>query len=600
MEQVGAYEINAVVGRGGMATVYKAYHRRLNRYVAIKMIHQGMHTDPAFRGRFEREAQIVAQLEHPHIVPVYDFSEHEGNPYLVMKYIEGRSLKDILSAGPLAIGDMFKIIKPIAAAIDYAHSQGVLHRDIKPSNILLDKTGIPYLSDFGLARLAQANESTLSADMVIGTPFYISPEQALGKGEVTARADLYSFGVVLYELITGKVPYSDGTPYSIIHDHIYRELPLPSAINPNVPKAAEAVLLRALAKDPTDRYPTAAVLVVELETALAGDNSQALRQEARHGANETLAKPRPLLAVEANVATTIEKAARPPKRRARGLIAAIIVIGLFVLIIALLLIRGRLNARNAAATNTAQIVITNTLSPASSSAPVATRPPNPRLITPYNVPTLRLQEARTNLASNPTDPLAYLALARALMEQRRLTSQTEALQTIVAGLEHTDDPVRYALTAGQLAQDAERLEVAFEIYLEAIRRSEGTDLYPAIREQAGAPAYRIASDANFSRLVVLAEVTRAVEAEDSALALSLLARVLIESGNTELANAALGRALTQNSTLAEAHLVLGELRAQQGQAADARAEWEAVLASPDAPGWARQRASALIEAQGIP
>ncbi|MBN8638393.1 MAG: serine/threonine protein kinase, partial [Anaerolineae bacterium] len=273
MEQVGAYEINAVVGRGGMATVYKAYHRRLNRYVAIKMIHQGMHNDPAFRGRFEREAQIVAQLEHPHIVPVYDFSEHEGNPYLVMKYIEGRSLKDILSAGALAIGDMVKIIKPIAAAIDYAHSQGVLHRDIKPSNILLDKTGVPYLSDFGLARLAQANESTLSADMVIGTPFYISPEQALGKGEVTASADLYSFGVVLYELITGKVPYSDGTPYSIIHDHIYRELPLPSAINPNVPKAAEAVLLRALAKDPTDRYPTAAVLVGELETALAGENS---------------------------------------------------------------------------------------------------------------------------------------------------------------------------------------------------------------------------------------------------------------------------------------------------------------------------------------
>ena len=591
MEQVGAYEINAVVGRGGMATVYKAYHRRLNRYVAIKMIHQGMHNDPAFRGRFEREAQIVAQLEHPHIVPVYDFSEHEGNPYLVMKYIEGRSLKDILSAGALAIGDMVKIIKPIAAAIDYAHSQGVLHRDIKPSNILLDKTGVPYLSDFGLARLAQANESTLSADMVIGTPFYISPEQALGKGEVTASADLYSFGVVLYELITGKVPYSDGTPYSIIHDHIYRELPLPSAINPNVPKAAEAVLLRALAKDPTDRYPTAAVLVGELETALAGENSLALRQEARHGANETLAKPRALLPVEANVATTIEKAARAPKQRSWGLIAAISVIAVLVLVIAGLLIRGRLLARNATATE----VSTSTAIGAGTSAPVATRPPPLRLITLYDVPTLRLPEARTNLTSNPTDPLAYLTLARALMEQRRITSQTEALQTVVDGLAYADDPVRYALTAGQLAQDTGRQEIAFEIYLEAIRRAEGTDLYPAIREQAGAPAYRIASDETFPRVVIMAEVTRAVEAEDSPLALSLLARVLIENGNAELANAALGRALTQNSALAEAHLVLGELYAQQNRAGDARAEWEAVLASPDAPGWARQRASALLQ-----
>ncbi len=592
MENVGAYEINAVVGRGGMATVYKAYHRRLNRYVAIKMIHHGQHEDPAFRGRFEREAQIVAQLEHPHIVPVYDFSEHEGNPYLVMKYIEGRSLKELLAAGPLTISDMFAIIKPIATAIDYAHGQGVLHRDIKPSNILLDKAGTPYLSDFGLARLAQANESTLSADMVIGTPFYISPEQALGKGEINARADLYSFGVVLYELITGKVPYSDGTPYSIIHDHIYRELPLPTTLNPNVPKTAEAVLLRALAKDPTDRYPTATVLVKELETALAGENSAALRQEARHEVTETLAKPRALLPV---APTTKPGQAAVPSAKSNRRWWMWIGFGMLIVLVGGLLLRGRLLARDTVpGTATAQVA---------AAASTATNPPprlgnQPSSGTPlplYEVPALRLAEARTNLSNNPTDAIAYLSLARALLEQRRLNSQSEALQTVMEGAEHAEDQVRYALTAGQLAQNAGRMEVAFEIYLEAIRRAEGTAAYPALREQAGAPAYRIASDANFPRLLIMAEISREIEAEDSALALTLLARVLIESDNVELANAALGRALTLESTLAEAHLVLGELRAKQGRTEEARGEWEVAVASTETPDWVRQRASALLQ-----
>ncbi|MBN8636806.1 MAG: hypothetical protein J0M07_15870, partial [Anaerolineae bacterium] len=361
-----------------------------------------------------------------------------------------------------------------------------------------------------------------------------------------------------------------------------------------VPKAAEVVLLRALAKDPTDRYPTAAVLVSELESALAGENSRALRQEARHGANETLAQPRALMPVEANVATTIERAVPARKPRSWGMLAASGVIVLLVLVIAALLIRGRLLVRNIPVTEAAQIGTTSTSDAVST--PVATRPPNPQPPPAlYDVPMLRLAEARANLANNPTDPSAYLALARALLEQRRLNSQAEALQTVVDGLEYADDPVRYALTAGQLARDLGRQEVAFEIYLEAIRRAEGTEAYPTIREHAGAQAYRIASDANFPRLVIMAEVTRAVEAEDSALALALLSRVLIENGNAELANAALGRALTQNSTLAEAHLVLGELYIQQNRMGDARAEWESVLVTADAPGWARQRASALLQ-----
>src|SRR5450432_2056252 len=176
---IGGYEIISPLGQGGMATVFKAFHPRLNRFVAIKMIHQAYLQDTTYVARFEREAQIVAGLEHPNIVPVYDYSEYQGEPYLVMKLIEGKTLKQLLQeSGELPIDDILTIAAPIASALDYAHGQGVLHRDIKPSNIILDMKAWPYLSDFGLARLAISGASTLSQDLMIGTPYYMSPEQA--------------------------------------------------------------------------------------------------------------------------------------------------------------------------------------------------------------------------------------------------------------------------------------------------------------------------------------------------------------------------------------------------------------------------------------
>ncbi|MFN8565777.1 MAG: serine/threonine-protein kinase, partial [Anaerolineae bacterium] len=211
---VGSYEIVSLLGQGGMATVYRAYHARLNRQVAIKMIHPTYLDDQSWIARFEREAQIIAALEHPNIVPVYDFSEHAGEPYLVMKLIEGSTLKAMLANGALRVEDILSIAAPVAQALDYAHGQGVLHRDIKPSNLMLDRQMTPYLTDFGLARIAVAGDSTISKDMLMGTPYYIAPEQALKNGKVDYRADLYSFGVVLYELLVGKVPFSSGTPYS--------------------------------------------------------------------------------------------------------------------------------------------------------------------------------------------------------------------------------------------------------------------------------------------------------------------------------------------------------------------------------------------------
>ncbi|MFN8449627.1 MAG: protein kinase [Anaerolineae bacterium] len=178
-QTLGQYRVIEQMGSGGMATVYKAYHPRLDRYVAIKMLHEAFQEDKNFLARFEREAQIVARLEHPHIVQVFDFDEYNGRPYLVMKYIEGRTLKAELESAPLTLDDIIRIMTPVADALDYAHRRGVLHRDIKPSNIIIDSTGVAYVTDFGLARMAQLGDSTLSHDVLLGTPHYISPEQAM-------------------------------------------------------------------------------------------------------------------------------------------------------------------------------------------------------------------------------------------------------------------------------------------------------------------------------------------------------------------------------------------------------------------------------------
>lgn len=268
-QMVGPYKITAQLGAGGMATIYKAYHERLDRYVAIKVMHPIFLEDATFLSRFEREARIVARLDHPHIVPIYDFAELDNQPYLVMKFIEGKTLKSINEAGSLSLEAILRLLPPIADALDYAHRNGVLHRDVKPSNILLDKADVPYITDFGLARMAAMGDSTLSADMLLGTPHYISPEQAQGKRELSASTDIYSFGVVAYELLVGRVPFHADTPFAVIHDHIYRPLPPATSLNPDLPPSVERVLDKVLAKSPETRYATATSFVNALKAAIA-------------------------------------------------------------------------------------------------------------------------------------------------------------------------------------------------------------------------------------------------------------------------------------------------------------------------------------------
>lgn len=267
-ENVGPYRIVEQLGSGGMATVFKAYHAALDRYVAIKVLHPAFKGDPQFFERFKREARIVANLEHPNIIPVYDFNEHKGQPYLVMRFIEGDTLKPNLDGKPMPPLEILGLMRPICQALAYAHKQGVLHRDIKPSNIMVTKDGNIFITDFGLARMVQAGASSLTQDMMVGTPQYISPEQARGLGELDGRTDIYSLGVVLFEMFTGRVPFKADTPFATIHDHIYTPLPLPTSINPEIDPAIERLLLKALAKEPDARFATTAELLQALETTL--------------------------------------------------------------------------------------------------------------------------------------------------------------------------------------------------------------------------------------------------------------------------------------------------------------------------------------------
>ena len=304
-ETIGPYRLTEQLGQGGMATVYQAYHAALDRYVALKALHPALLDDPNFLVRFQREARLVAKLEHPNIVPVYDFSEYEGRPFLVMKYIEGRTLKARLDEGPLSTAEVLIIAEAVGAALQFAHEQNILHRDVKPSNVMLAKDGQIYLADFGLARIAQGGSSTLTSDMLIGTPQYISPEQAQSRPDLDARTDIYSFGVMLYQMFVGRLPFTADTPYSIIHDHIFTPLPLPRKVNPAVSADIERVLLKALAKEPADRFASVAEMIQALRAAV-----HAPVPPATPGETFSISQAVPVTAVPA-----VSTAASKPKKR---------------------------------------------------------------------------------------------------------------------------------------------------------------------------------------------------------------------------------------------------------------------------------------------
>jgi tRNA A-37 threonylcarbamoyl transferase component Bud32 len=271
---LGNYRIVERVGRGGMAMVYKAYQPALERYVAIKVIHKHLAADDEqFLKRFQREAKAVASLRHPNIVQVFDFGTENDVTYMVMEYLKGTTLKAALNAlaqrdETMRLDEVLHIFQALASALGHAHQQGMVHRDIKPANVMLTTKDDVVLTDFGIAKIVGGTQVTATG-VVTGTPAYMSPEQ--GRGERgDERSDIYALGVMLYEMVTGRVPFDADTPLAVIMKHISAPLPLPRQLNPIIPEAVERVILKALAKDPNDRYQTVAEMTNALEAAIAG------------------------------------------------------------------------------------------------------------------------------------------------------------------------------------------------------------------------------------------------------------------------------------------------------------------------------------------
>src|SRR5512133_2638782 len=248
-QKIGRYEIKSELGRGGMATVYKAYDPLFEREVALKVLPREMLHDPQFRVRFEREAKTIAALEHQAIVPVYDVGEEEGQPFFVMRYMTGGSLSDTIARGPMSLTAAAKLIERLAPALDDAHLKGIVHRDMKPGNILFDRSGEPYISDFGIAKITQSQTATVTGGAIIGTPAYMSPEQAQGE-KIDGRSDVYALGVILYEMLSGTQPYQATTPMAIVVKQITDPVPHILDANPKLPVAIEAVIEKAMAKNP--------------------------------------------------------------------------------------------------------------------------------------------------------------------------------------------------------------------------------------------------------------------------------------------------------------------------------------------------------------
>ncbi|WKV72970.1 protein kinase [Streptomyces sp. PCS3-D2] len=288
----GRYQLRDLLGAGGMASVYLAYDSALDRQVAIKTLHSDLGREQSFRERFRREAQAVAKLSHTNIVSVFDTGEGEVTfgggrpddgavmPYIVMEYVEGKPLGSVLDADIRQYGAMpaekaLKVTADVLAALETSHEMGLVHRDIKPGNVMVNKRGVVKVMDFGIARAMQSGVTSMTqTGMVVGTPQYLSPEQALGRG-VDARSDLYSVGIMLFQLLTGRLPFDADSPLAIAYAHVQEEPVAPSSINRSVTPAMDALVARALKKNPNERFPTAAAMGDEVARVLGSGQTGA-------------------------------------------------------------------------------------------------------------------------------------------------------------------------------------------------------------------------------------------------------------------------------------------------------------------------------------
>ena len=280
--RLGSYQVIEAIGAGGMARIYKGAHTELKRYAAIKVVNWGLQEDPEFTERFRREAQAIATLRHPNIVQIYDFGKYASGYFMVMEFIDGNDLAFLLRQHRhkqtlLPKEQIVQVVKDVAAALDYAHNQGVIHRDVKPSNVMINQDGQSILTDFGLVML-QTSQSQATLGSTFGTPHYVAPEQAISSAAAVTASDIYSLGVILYELVTGQLPFDDESPLSVALKHVSEVPTPPKVINSELSPDVEAVILKALAKQPVDRFASTGEMAAALDVAWSGlvtDDSEA-------------------------------------------------------------------------------------------------------------------------------------------------------------------------------------------------------------------------------------------------------------------------------------------------------------------------------------
>ncbi len=346
---LGPYRILEQLGMGGMATVYKAYQANMDRNVAVKVLPRHFAADPTFVGRFEQEAKVIAKLENARILPVYDYGEEDGITYIVMRYLDAGTLSERIRSGPIPFDEDARIISQIAEGLDYAHKKGVIHRDIKPSNIMLDQNGDVYITDFGISKLVEGT-AQFTGSGIVGTPDYVSPEQALGQ-PIDYRSDIYSLGIVLYQMATRDVPFHAETPMAVIIKHINDPLPLPRSLNPDIPATIENVILKALAKQPDDRFQSCGEMATALRKAVEGapvpdpmatklsDSTAPLRPSPATMGAGTM--PLAAGAAAASAPTEVARPAEAPARKKRSwLVPVLIGGGLVVLVVFGLIVLG--------------------------------------------------------------------------------------------------------------------------------------------------------------------------------------------------------------------------------------------------------------------
>ncbi|MBN1137623.1 MAG: protein kinase [Anaerolineae bacterium] len=365
-----------------MAIVYKAFQPSLRRYVALKVLPDYFQADPEFVARFQREARAAAQLSHPNVVTIYDVGEQAGIHYIAMEYLEGGSLLDRLARGPLSPEEALQIVEQVGGALDFAHSRGLIHRDIKPGNILFSADGRPKVTDFGIARAGDTSRLTRSGTL-LGTPEYMSPEQAQGR-PVDHRSDLYALGVILYEMLTGRVPFQADTPHAIVYALIHQPPLPPRQLRPDLSSAMEAVLLKALAKQPNERFQTGADMTAALWTATepsssyGGEGGLGERAPTLDEADRMRRRPPAVVPPPSRGKAKVDVAPAPARGKGQPLVWLLVgVVAVLAVVLAVLLalaISGRLKEEPIAALT----LVTTSEPPAS---PVSTRPIITQVIT---------------------------------------------------------------------------------------------------------------------------------------------------------------------------------------------------------------------------